>query len=104
MNEPNFLLYEAAPGQPRLLVRVEDESVWLSQAQMVELFQTSKQNISLHIRNVFEECELREESVVKEYLTTAADGKSYRVLHYAKSNAPFEVTQRNGHMQQKVKP
>ena len=82
MSEPSFLLYEAAPGQTRLLVRVEDESVWLSQAQMVELFQTSKQNISLHIRNVFEEGELREESVVKEYLTTAADGKSYRVLHY----------------------
>jgi hypothetical protein len=82
MSEPNFLLYEAAPGQTRLLVRVEDESVWLSQAQMVDLFQTSKQNVSLHIRNVFEEGELREGSVVKEYLTTAADGKSYRVLHY----------------------
>lgn len=83
MSEPSFLLYEAAPGETRLLVRVEDESVWLSQTQMVELFQTSKQNISLHIRNVFEEGELREESVVKEYLTTAADGKSYRVLHYS---------------------
>jgi hypothetical protein len=82
MSEPNFLLYETAPGQTRILVRVEDESVWLSQAQMVELFQTSKQNVSLHIRNVFEEGELREESVVKEYLTTAADGKSYRVRHY----------------------
>jgi hypothetical protein len=82
MSEPSFLLYEAAPGRVRVLVRVEDESVWLSQAQMVDLFQTSKQNISLHIRNVFEEGELSEESVVKEYLTTAADGKSYRVLHY----------------------
>ena len=82
MSTPNFLLYESAPGQTRLLVRVEDESVWLSQAQMGDLFQTSKQNISLHIRNVFEEGELSEESVVKECLTTAADGKSYRVLHY----------------------
>ncbi len=82
MSEPSFLLYESAPGDTRILVRVEDESVWLSQAQMVELFQTTKQNVSLHIRNIFEEGELRMESVVKEYLTTAADGKSYRVLHY----------------------
>ena len=49
---------------------------------MVDLFQTTKQNISLHIRNVFEEGELHEESVVKEYLTTAADGKRYRTQHY----------------------
>lgn len=82
MGESSILLYESGPGQTRLLVRVEDESVWLSQAQMVELFQTTKQNISLHIRNVFEEGELSEAAVVKEYLTTAADGKSYRVLHY----------------------
>jgi len=82
VSESGFLLYESSPGSPRILVRVEDESVWLSQAQMVELFQTSKQNISLHIKNVFEEGELSEGSVVKEYLTTASDGKSYRVLHY----------------------
>lgn len=82
MSEPSFLLYEYAPGKTRLLVRVEGESVWLSQAQMAELFQTSKQNISLHIRNIFDEGELVESSVVKEYLTTAADGKSYQVLHY----------------------
>lgn len=49
---------------------------------MADLFQTSKQNVSLHIRNVFAEGELPEESVVKDYLTTAADGKSYLVLHY----------------------
>ncbi len=74
MSEPNFLLYESAPGHTRLLVRVEDDSVWLSQAQMVELFQTSKQNISLHIRNVFEEEELTEEATVKEYLTVQSEG------------------------------
>lgn len=82
VSEPSFLQYESAPGQTRLLVRVEDESVWLSQAQMAELFQTSKQNISRPIRNIFEEGEPPEASVVKEYLTTASDGKSYRVLHY----------------------
>jgi hypothetical protein len=74
VSEPSFLLYESAPGQTHLLVRVEDESVWLSQAQMVDLFQTSKQNISLHIRNVFEEGELDAESTVKEYLTVQNEG------------------------------
>jgi len=82
MSGESFLIYEAAPGRTRILVRVDDDSVWLSQAQMGDLFQTTKQNISLHIRNVFEEGEQGKESVVKEYLTTAADGKSYQVVHY----------------------
>ncbi len=82
MSEASFLLYEESPGVPRILVRVEDETVWLSQAQMVALFQTTKQNVSLHIRNIFEEGELDDISVVKEYLTTASDGKDYSVLHY----------------------
>ncbi|MEZ0325147.1 MAG: virulence RhuM family protein [Fimbriimonas sp.] len=82
MSEPEFLLYQTEAGTTRLLVRLQDETIWLSQAQMAELFQTSKQNISLHIRNIFEEGELAEISVVKEYLTTAADGKRYSVLHY----------------------
>jgi hypothetical protein len=55
---------------------MEDETVWLSQAQFVELFQSTKQNICLHVRNIFAEEELLEGAVVKEYLTTAADGKS----------------------------
>ena len=76
------MLYQTEAGTTRLLVRLQDETIWLSQAQMAELFQTSKQNISLHIRNIFEEGELAEISVVKEYLTTAADGKRYSVLHY----------------------
>ena len=79
MTDSQFLLYQPpGNGQTRVLVRLEDETVWLSQAQMGELFQTSKQNVSLHIRNVFEEGELAYESVVKEYLTTAADGKRYK--------------------------
>lgn len=82
MSDPDFVLFEAEPGKPRILVRVEEETVWLSQAQMAELFQTTKQNVSLHIQRVFDEGELRPDSVVKEYLTTATDGKSYRVQHY----------------------
>ena len=56
--------------------------MWLTQAQMAELFQTSKQNVSLHTNNIFKEKELRPDSVVKESLTTAADGKNYLVKYY----------------------
>jgi len=84
VDEPRgeIVIYESAEGGARVEVRLEDDTVWLTQAQMVELFQTSKQNISLHIGNVFKESELREISVVKEYLTTAADGKSYQTKYY----------------------
>ena len=80
--QSQFLLYKTESGGTRLLVRLEAETVWLSQAQMAELFQTTKQNISLHVKNVFGEGELLEDSVVKDYLTTAADGKRYSVQHY----------------------
>lgn len=80
---PQFVLYQAEDGNSRIQVRLEDETVWLSQAHLVELFQTSKQNISLHIRNIFAEGELSKTSVVKEYLTTAADGKTYRTKLYS---------------------
>ena len=66
----------------KLEVRLEEETVWLTQAQMAELFQTSKQNVSLHTNNIFKEKELNQNSVVKESLTTAADGKNYRVKYY----------------------
>lgn len=61
----------------KLEVRLENETVWLTQAQMIELFQSSKQNVSLHINNVFKEGELIKKAAVKEYLTTASDGKRY---------------------------
>jgi hypothetical protein len=77
-----LLLYQSEDGRIKIQVRLENETVWLTQADMVELFQTTKQNISLHIKNIFEEGELEENSVVKEYLTTAADGKNYRTKHY----------------------
>lgn len=80
--EQEILLYQTEDGQTRLDVRFTGDTVWLSQAQMAELFQTTKQNISLHILNIFAEGELDQDSVVKEFLTTAADGKSYRTLYY----------------------
>ncbi len=65
-----------------LEVRLDEDTVWLSQAQMAELFQTTKQNVSLHINNIFKENELDKNSVVKDYLTTALDGKAYKTKYY----------------------
>ena len=78
-----IIIYQTDDGQTKIDVRMEKETVWLSQAQMAELFQTTKQNVSLHINNAFAEGELEQDSVVKEYLTTAADGKNYRTKHYS---------------------
>ena len=77
-----IVLYQTPDGTTALEVRFIGETVWLSQAQMVDLFQKTKQNISLHINNIFKEGELRKDSVVKESLTTAADGKQYRIQLY----------------------
>ena len=66
----------------KLEVRLSEETVWLTQQQMTVLFETTKQNISLHINNIFREKELGKNSVVKDYLTTAADGKKYRTQYY----------------------
>jgi len=80
--ESSFLLYTTSDGKEKIEVRLENETVWVTQAAMAELFQTTKQNISLHLKNIFEEDELDQNSVVKEYLTTAADGKKYQVRSY----------------------
>jgi hypothetical protein len=69
-------------GKLRIDVRFEHETVWLTQQQMAELFQTTKQNVSLHIQNIFSENELTAISVVKDSLTTAADGKNYMTKFY----------------------
>lgn len=76
------ILYQTDDGKTKLQVRLDRETVWLSQNQMAELFQTTKQNVSLHIKNVFSEGELREDAVVKDFLTTASDGKNYQTRHY----------------------
>ncbi|PIU68561.1 hydroxyacid dehydrogenase [candidate division WWE3 bacterium CG06_land_8_20_14_3_00_42_16] len=80
--DSQIILYQAPDGQTKIEVKLQDETVWLIQAQMAELFQTTKQNVSLHIKNIFSEKELDENSVVKEYLTTAVDGKKYSTLYY----------------------
>lgn len=82
MDTSNEIILYQPDASVKLEVRLEDETVWLTQAQMVDLFQTSKQNISLHTNNIFREGELDENSVVKENLTTASDGKKYRTKYY----------------------
>jgi hypothetical protein len=69
-----IILFQSDDGQTRLEVRLQNESVWLSLNQMAELFQSSKQNISLHIQNIFAERELKQEATVKEYLTVQTEG------------------------------
>ena len=72
--DQKIVIYQTEDGQTQIDVRLEDDTVWLSQAQMVELFQTTKQNISLHVGNVFKEGELEQEATVKEYLTVQNEG------------------------------
>jgi hypothetical protein len=74
-NRTEIILYQTEDGRTTISVRLEHETVWLSQMAMAELFQTSKQNINLHLKNLFLEGEVDENRVVKEYLTSAADGK-----------------------------
>lgn len=77
-----FLLYETEDGRTRVECRFVAETLWLPQSGMAELFQTSKQNIAKHLKAIFAEGELAADSVVSHWLTTAADGKGYRVAHY----------------------
>ena len=77
-----LILYQTGDGKTRVEVRLQDETVWLSQKLMAELFQTSVPNINMHIGNIFEEGELAADSVIKDFLTTAADGKNYQTKFY----------------------
>ena len=70
------MIYQTDDGLTHIDVRMEDETVWLTQAQLCELYQTSKSNISEHIKHIFEDGELTEDSVVRKFRTTAADDKS----------------------------
>ncbi len=77
-----ILLYQTEDGRNRLEVRLDHETVWLTQKQMAELFQKDVRTVSEHVRNIFQEGELRELSVVRNFRITAADGKQYDTQHY----------------------
>lgn len=81
--QDGIIIYNTEDGESKISLFARDGSVWLNQNQMAELFATSKQNISHHIISVLEDKELRENSVVKYYLTTAPDGKNYQVAFYS---------------------
>jgi len=80
--QSQILFYQSEDGTSRIEVRLEEGTVWLSQALIAELYQTTIPNISIHIRNIFKEYELDPKAVVKEHLTTAADGKKYRTKFF----------------------
>ena len=82
MSDNPLILYTTEDGRSQIQLRADQQTVWLSQAEIAELFETSKQNVSLHLKNIFEDNELGEESVVKESLTTAADSKQYLTKLY----------------------
>ena len=78
----DLILYTTEDGRSQIKLRALEDTVWLTQLEMAELFDATKQNISLHLKNLFEDGELTEDSVVKESLTTAADGKAYSTKLY----------------------
>jgi len=82
MNTGEILIYQVSDGAIKIDVRLEDETVWLTQMQLCELFQKSKATISEHIKHIFEEKELEESSVVRNFRTTAIDGKFYDTNYY----------------------
>ena len=82
MDKGQILLYQSADGDSKIEVRLENDTVWLTADQMAELFQRNKSTISRHIRNVLEDGELEESSVVAFFATTATDGKNYSVAYY----------------------
>ena len=79
----DIIIYRTADGRASVALFAKDGKIWLNQQQMAELFATSKQLISHHIANILKENELNKISVVKQYLTTAADGKNYNVVFYS---------------------
>lgn len=80
--QSGFFIYQTEDGRTRVQCRFENETVWLTQQQMAELFQTTKQNVGQHLKSLFAEGELVQDSVVKESFTTAADGKNYATRFY----------------------
>lgn len=82
-NQQNIIIYKTADGKASVALYAKDGNIWMNQNQLAELFATSVPNISMHISNILKDGELEHNSVVKDYLTTAADGKEYNVTFYS---------------------
>lgn len=83
MGEQNIIIYNTSDGKAKVSLLTKDGNVWMNQSQLAELFDTSKQNVGQHTSNIFKDKELKENSVVKKFFTTADDGKSYEVTFYS---------------------
>jgi len=83
MSDNQIAFYQTADGSVNIEVLYAEENIWLTQKKMAELFDTTKQNVSLHLKNIFKESELQADSVVKDFLTTASDGKKYKTKFYS---------------------
>jgi hypothetical protein len=81
--EKNIIIYNTSDGQAAVSLYAKDGMIWMNQAELAQLFDTSVPNVSMHISNILKDRELEEDSVIKDYLTTAADGKDYQVRFYA---------------------
>ncbi len=81
-NQSQLIIYQSEDGQTKLEVRLQEETVWLTQKLMAELFQTSRENVTMHLQNIFIEGELTENSVCKDFLHTASDSKNYKTKFY----------------------
>ena len=79
----DIIIYNTDDGKTSVKLMTKDGNVWMNQNEISNLFETSKQNISLHIQNILLDKELDEKSVVKDYLTTASDGKNYNITFYS---------------------
>jgi len=82
-NKQNIIIYKTADGKASVALYAKDGNIWMNQNQLAELFATSVPNISMHISNILNDGELEHNSVIKDYLTTAADGKEYKVTFYS---------------------
>ncbi len=82
-NKQNIIIYKTADGKASVALFAKDSNIWMNQNQLAELFATSVPNISMHISNILNDGEIVHNSVIKEYLTTAADGKEYKVTFYS---------------------
>ena len=78
----NMIIYISKDGNIKVDVNILEDDIYMSQDVMANLYDTTKNNISMHLKNIFDEGELEKDSVVKKFLTTASDGKNYNVLHY----------------------
>lgn len=86
-----MIIYVSKDGNIKVDVNIQNENIWTSQDVMAKFYDTTKNNISIHLKNIFDEGELPKDSVVKKFLTTASDGKNYNVLHYNLNKFYFGV-------------